>query len=136
MTETQVIPGSITVRYWAGAKHAAGTDRDELETDTALTLAEVRGRAVALHPGTRLGALLGPGATVEGAPARDGEGEGKEQPGHQGQHHHEGRLHRSSTISPGPDTPRSERTIGADGKDLSRSGPACARARGGCPGPS
>jgi molybdopterin converting factor small subunit len=59
MTETQVIPGSITVRYWAGAKHAAGTDRDELETDTALTLAEVRGRAVALHPGTRLGEVLG-----------------------------------------------------------------------------
>lgn len=54
MSETQV----ITVRYWAGAKHAAGTDRDQLATQTPLTLAEVRDRAVALHPGTRLAEVL------------------------------------------------------------------------------
>lgn len=54
MDETQI----ITVRYWAGAKHAAGTDRDDVVTVTSLTLAEVRRRAVDLHPGTRLGEVL------------------------------------------------------------------------------
>lgn len=54
MDETQI----ITVRYWAGAKHAAGTDRDDVVTVTSLTLEEVRRRAVDLHPGTRLGEVL------------------------------------------------------------------------------
>lgn len=54
MSETQI----ITVRYWAGAKHAAGTDQDRLESASPLTLAQVRERAVALHPGTRLGEVL------------------------------------------------------------------------------
>lgn len=55
LDETQI----IAVRYWAGAKHAAGTDRDELVTRAALTLEEVRRRAIDLHPGTRLGEVLG-----------------------------------------------------------------------------
>ena len=54
MDETRI----ITVRYWAGAKHAAGTDRDDVVTVTPLTLEEVRRRAVDLHPGTRLGEVL------------------------------------------------------------------------------
>lgn len=54
MSETQI----ITVRYWAGAKHAAGTDRDELAVQGSLTLAQVRERAVALHPGSRLPEVL------------------------------------------------------------------------------
>ena len=54
MDETQI----ITVRYWAGAKHAAGTDRDDVVTVTSLTLEEVRRRAVDLHPGTQLGEVL------------------------------------------------------------------------------
>ena len=54
LDETQI----IAVRYWAGAKHAAGTDRDKLVTQTELTLEEVRRRAVDLHPGTRLGEVL------------------------------------------------------------------------------
>ena len=62
MTETQV----ITVRYWAGAKHAAGTAQDELPAESALTLAEVRARAVALHPGTRLGDVLAVCSTLVG----------------------------------------------------------------------
>jgi len=49
---------SIRVRYWAAAKSAAGVAEDVLDTDTALTLADVRERAVALHPGTRLGEVL------------------------------------------------------------------------------
>ena len=54
MDETQI----ITVRYWAGAKHAAGTDHDALASAGPLTLAEVRDRAVGLHPGTRLPEVL------------------------------------------------------------------------------
>jgi molybdopterin converting factor small subunit len=54
VNETQI----ITIRYWAGAKHAAGTDRDLLESDSPLTLAEIREKAVALHPGTRLPEVL------------------------------------------------------------------------------
>ena len=62
MTETQV----ITVRYWAGAKHAAGTAQDALPTEAPLTLAEVRERAVALHPGTRLADVLAVCSTLVG----------------------------------------------------------------------
>lgn len=62
VTETQV----ITVRYWAGAKHAAGTDQDALPAAAPLTLAEVRERAVALHPGTRLADVLAVCSTLVG----------------------------------------------------------------------
>lgn len=62
MTETQV----ITVRYWAGAKHAAGTDHDDLPSATPLTLADVRERAIALHPGTRLAEVLAVCSTLVG----------------------------------------------------------------------
>lgn len=48
----------ITLRYWAGAKAAAGTASDEVPTDGPLTIADLLGRAVALHPGTRLGDVL------------------------------------------------------------------------------
>ncbi|MCR6032174.1 MoaD/ThiS family protein [Nocardioides sp. zg-579] len=41
---------TIRVRYWAAAKAAAGTSEDHLEVDGPLTLAEVRDRAIALHP--------------------------------------------------------------------------------------
>ena len=54
MNETQI----ITIRYWAGAKHAAGTDRDEVVSAGPLTLAELRDRVVALHPDTRLSEVL------------------------------------------------------------------------------
>ncbi|MCM0622680.1 MoaD/ThiS family protein [Nocardioides bruguierae] len=50
MNETQI----ITVRYWAGARHVAGTDADHLSVTTELTLVEVLARAVAEHPGTTL----------------------------------------------------------------------------------
>ncbi|TIC79516.1 MoaD/ThiS family protein [Nocardioides sp. GY 10127] len=48
----------ITVRYWAGAKAAAGTDRDVLVTDSSLTVADVVARAVDLHPDSRLGEVV------------------------------------------------------------------------------
>lgn len=62
MSETQI----ITVRYWAGAKHAAGTDQDELTCSSPLTLAEVRARAIALHPSTRLAEVLAVCSTLVG----------------------------------------------------------------------
>ena len=51
-------PGTVTVRYWASARAAAGVSSDEVEVSGPVTLAEVRRRAVALHPG-RLEAVLG-----------------------------------------------------------------------------
>lgn len=49
---------SITVHYWAGARAAAGTAQDILDAPTPITLADVMARAMALHPGTRLGDVL------------------------------------------------------------------------------
>jgi molybdopterin converting factor small subunit len=52
-------PGTVTVHYWASARAAAGVAADDIAVDGRLTLAELRERAVALHPGTRLAAVLG-----------------------------------------------------------------------------
>jgi molybdopterin converting factor small subunit len=49
---------SITVRYWASARAAAGVESDELAVAGALTLADVVRRAAGLHPGTRLPGVL------------------------------------------------------------------------------
>lgn len=48
----------IAVRYWAGARAAAGTSEDTLGVTAPITLAEVMARALSLHPGTRLGDVL------------------------------------------------------------------------------
>ena len=40
----------VTVRYWAAARAAAGVNEDRIATDGPLSLAEVRDRALALHP--------------------------------------------------------------------------------------
>ena len=48
----------ITVRYWAGARAAAGTPEDVLEVPGPVTLADVMGRVLTLHPGGRLGDVL------------------------------------------------------------------------------
>ena len=50
---------TVTVRYWASARAAAGVGADDLAVDGPVTLAELRDRAVALHPDTRLEAVLG-----------------------------------------------------------------------------
>lgn len=49
---------SISVRYWAGARAAAGTSEDVIAVSDAITLADVMARAIALHPGTRLADVL------------------------------------------------------------------------------
>jgi molybdopterin synthase sulfur carrier subunit len=49
---------TITVRYWASARAAAGIETDDLPVTGALTLTDVVRRAAALHPGTRLPGVL------------------------------------------------------------------------------
>jgi sulfur-carrier protein len=56
----------IRLRYWAAAKAAAGTDADDVAVTAALTLAELRGAAAALHPGTRLAEVLAACSTLVG----------------------------------------------------------------------
>ena len=45
---------TVTVRYWAGAKAAAGTAEDAFEVDRDLTLADVLALVLARHPGDRM----------------------------------------------------------------------------------
>ena len=51
--------GEITVRYWAAARSAAGVAADRIEVQGPVPLGEVVRRAAALHPDTRLPAVLG-----------------------------------------------------------------------------
>jgi molybdopterin converting factor small subunit len=51
--------GSVTLRYWASARAAAGVAEDTVPVPGPLTLDSLRARAVALHPGTNLAAVLG-----------------------------------------------------------------------------
>jgi molybdopterin converting factor small subunit len=50
--------GHITVRYWASARAAAGTDQDVLEAAGTLTLADVADRVRALHDSVRFRDVL------------------------------------------------------------------------------
>jgi sulfur-carrier protein len=53
---------AVTVRYWAGARAAAGTAEDVLEADAAageLTLADVIARVLELHPGEQMARTVG-----------------------------------------------------------------------------
>jgi molybdopterin converting factor small subunit len=49
---------TITVRYWASARAAAGVATDTLPAGEPLTLTDVVRRAAGLHPGTRLPGVL------------------------------------------------------------------------------
>lgn len=49
---------TVTLRYWASARAAAGVDHDVVEVSGPVTLAEILARAVALHPGSRLSDVL------------------------------------------------------------------------------
>ncbi len=49
--------GTVTVRYWASARAAAGVPGDQIPVPGPVSLAEVRRLAAELHPG-RLEAVL------------------------------------------------------------------------------
>jgi molybdopterin synthase sulfur carrier subunit len=49
---------TVTVRYWASARAAAGVETDDLPTTGALTLTDVVRRVAALHPGGRLPGVI------------------------------------------------------------------------------
>lgn len=55
---TAVGNGSVTVHYWASARAAAGVASDDIDVAGEITLTELRARAVALHPDTRLSEVL------------------------------------------------------------------------------
>jgi molybdopterin converting factor small subunit len=40
----------VVVRYWASARAASGVDQDRIAVEGTITLAELRDRALALHP--------------------------------------------------------------------------------------
>lgn len=53
---------AITVRYWAGARAAAGTAEDVIEVDARgaeLTLADVVARVLERHPGEHMARTVG-----------------------------------------------------------------------------
>jgi len=50
---------AITVRYWAGARAAAGTAEDVLETAGELSLADVVARVLERHPGEQMARTVG-----------------------------------------------------------------------------
>ena len=50
---------AIIVRYWAGARAAAGTAEDVLETTGELTLADVVARVLERHPGEQMARTVG-----------------------------------------------------------------------------
>lgn len=50
--------GSVTLRYWASARAAAGVDHDVVAVAGPVSLADLVGRAASLHPGTRLPEVL------------------------------------------------------------------------------
>ena len=50
--------GVVVVRYWASARAAAGVSSEGFSVDGPVTLEDLRGRALARHPGDRLGRVL------------------------------------------------------------------------------
>ena len=52
--ETGRETGTVTVRYWAAARAAAGVESDLLAVDGPVSLADVTRQVLALHRGSRL----------------------------------------------------------------------------------
>ena len=52
-------PETVTVRYWAGARAAAGTAEDTFEVGADLTLAELVRRVLERHPDDRMARTVG-----------------------------------------------------------------------------
>lgn len=45
---------TVTVRYWAGARAAAGTAEDSFEVEAEVTLADLVAQVLERHPGDRM----------------------------------------------------------------------------------
>ena len=60
-TESSETPEAetITARYWAGARSAAGVDHDVFEVRGPVTLAEVVRRVLTAHPGADVARTIG-----------------------------------------------------------------------------
>lgn len=50
---------TVTVRYWAGARAAAGTSEDAFDVEGDVTLSDLLGRVLALHPDDRMARIVG-----------------------------------------------------------------------------
>ena len=50
---------TVTVRYWAGARAAAGTAEDAFEVEGDVTLADLVARVLARHPDDRMARTVG-----------------------------------------------------------------------------
>ena len=50
----EVSSETVTVRYWAGARAAAGTAEDVFDVDAAVSLAVLVERVLERHPGERM----------------------------------------------------------------------------------
>ena len=48
-SKNEVNVGQITLRYWAGARQAAGVAADVIDVSQPITVADARRRALALH---------------------------------------------------------------------------------------
>jgi molybdopterin converting factor small subunit len=57
--ETGPEASSVTVRYWAAARAAAGVETDRLDVTGPVSLAEVTQQVLALHRGSRLESVIG-----------------------------------------------------------------------------
>lgn len=49
----QPAAGQVTLHYWASARAAAGVDQDVLDVDGAVSLSDLKRRALALHDDDR-----------------------------------------------------------------------------------
>ena len=56
---TATAPETVTVRYWAAARAAAGVDSEPVAAATPMSLADLITTLVERHPGSRLDAVLG-----------------------------------------------------------------------------
>lgn len=55
----RVVETTVTARYWAGARAAAGVAQDVFEVTGPITLAEVVRRVLAAHPGPEVARTIG-----------------------------------------------------------------------------
>ena len=66
VTDRWTTSGSITLRYWASARAAAGTDSEDLEVSGPVSLADLIGRVKTSHDAVRFAAVLDSCAVMVG----------------------------------------------------------------------